>query len=115
VPLVMGVFGRPRNEISGVLAMLVGACVWGLRYAFETFWFAAPEETSYAKYPEFVLDALGGANGGWVANLGYAYSLIPADIQGLAMSFVGYYAGQYFFRHTPGHFDGDRLSEPEAS
>jgi len=114
VPLVMGVFSRPRNEICGVLAMLLGGGIWGLRYVFETFWYPVPEGFSYARYPEFVFDTLGGAGGGLIAQLGYWYAWIPSDIQGLVMSFVGYYIGQYCFRHTPGHFDGDIAPEPET-
>lgn len=115
VPLLMGVFSRPRNEICGLLAMLVGGAVWGLRYAYEFFWLVPPEDLSYARYPEFVFDKLGGSDGGILAHLGYWYSVIPADIQGLVMSFVGYYIGQYCFPHTPGHFDGDSSSEPSLS
>ena len=112
VPLLMGVFSRPRNEMCGLLAMLLGGVVWGLRYAFEIFWVVPPEDLSYARYPEFVFDKLGGTDGGILAQLGYWYSVIPSDIQGLAMSFVGYYIGQYCFPHTPGHFDGDAPKEP---
>lgn len=109
VPLAMGVFSRPRNEASGLLAMFLGVAVWGLRYAFETYWLPSPEGVSYANYPSFVYDSLGA---GLLSPIAYWYATIPADIQGLIMSFAGYYIGQYCFSHTPGHFDGDRPPEP---
>ncbi|MCU0706935.1 MAG: sodium:solute symporter family protein [Pirellula sp.] len=114
VPLLMGVFSRPRNEICGLLAMLIGGAVWGLRYAFEIFWYAPPEDLSYARYPDFVYSQLGGDTGGIVAQLGYLYALVPSDIQGLILSFVGYYIGQYCFRHTPGHFEAEPVSTESA-
>ncbi len=113
VPLLMGVFGRPRNEISGVLAMLVGGLVWCARYLFEVYWIPPSSESSYALYPEYVYETLQtSGQSEFVSGLTYAYAWVPADIQGLLLSFVGYFLGQYFFRHTRGHFDG--LTRPET-
>ncbi len=115
VPLAMGVFFKPRNEAAGFLPMVFGLLFWGLRYAFEELVFPLPAGQSYAFYPEYVHGAIGQ---GLVGTLLYWYSWIPADIQGLVMSFVAYFIGQWCFpasRHGTSEFGGELNDEALAA
>jgi Na+/proline symporter len=72
VPVVCGLYGRPRNQACCVLAMLGGFAVWLITYA---------NEVSGPPGP------------GTLA----ALRIIPSDFYGLAASMIGYAIGQWCF------------------
>ncbi|QDU63256.1 putative transporter [Planctomycetes bacterium Pan216] len=86
VPLVMGVYGKPRGELSAILAMLFGAVVW-FGWSLGQDLIAAPE----------MLDS--DQETGIVSRL----VAIPAALVGLASSFLGYVVGQAFHRRKDVH------------
>ena len=75
VPVVCGLYGRPRNQACCVLAMLGGFAVWLLAYANEL---------------------VGPPGPGLLADL----RIIPSDFYGLAASMIGYAIGQRFFAES---------------
>ncbi|NDH94964.1 MAG: hypothetical protein EBZ13_10645, partial [Planctomycetia bacterium] len=76
VPVVCGLYGRPRNQACCVLAMLGGFSVWLLAYANEL---------------------TGPPGPGLLADL----RLIPSDFYGLTASVIGYAIGQKCFAPRP--------------
>ena len=74
VPVVMGLYGKPRNQTSAILAMLFGFFIWLLTYANELM-----QESSTTE------------------NFLTQLTLIPSDFYGLGASFFGYFVGQKLF------------------
>ena len=87
VPVVCGLYGRPRNQACCVLAMLGGFAVWLLAHANEL---------------------VGPPGPGLLADL----RIIPSDFYGLAASMIGYAIGQRFFAESSG---SARLSAESSS
>jgi SSS family solute:Na+ symporter len=75
VPVVMGLYGRPRGSWSAVLSMLMGFGAWVTAFALEQ-----------------VAGGQGvdGAGGSWLGGI----TVVPADFWGLGFSLVGYLVGQ---------------------
>ncbi|MDA0809041.1 MAG: sodium:solute symporter family protein [Planctomycetota bacterium] len=71
IPVVMGLYGKPRSQTSAVLAMLFGFFTWLLTYANELMQKSATTETFLTQL-----------------------TLIPSDFYGLAASVSGYLIGQ---------------------
>ncbi len=101
VPLVMGIFGKPRGQLSGILPMVLGGSVWLLRFLFEEFYIEP--QGDLAHYPTLVFNTMiqSGYGSTW-SFLGKYYAEIPADIQGLVMSFAGYFIGQKILSNVVG-------------
>ncbi|MHC4877027.1 MAG: high affinity choline transporter 1 [Planctomycetota bacterium] len=94
VPVAMGIYGKPRGQLSAVLAMTLGFTAWFVRYLAESVLFAIPDETAetYATYSDFVaaefpIEALRSVVSTW------AY--IPEDFYGFGASLFGYFLGQW--------------------
>lgn len=93
IPLATGIYGKPRGEISAVLAMWFGFIVWLVRYAVEGLVYVMPDDSELEYH-----DWLAGA---WPAGsiMYHAvrwFGMIPADLLGLAASALGYYIGQWW-------------------
>ena len=94
VPLLFGLFGKPRGELPGLLAIVLGTSVWLGRYLFENAFMPVPEnlEIEYIDYiarrfsPERV--------GEFWSGVTYYFALVPAGLWGLAASFLAYFLGQ---------------------
>jgi hypothetical protein len=105
VPLAMGVFGKPLGQLSGLLPMLLGLTAWLLREGFQRFLVpisrleelqeSDPAQYADMLYPSFVESELGQSLFG---NLATYYASIPADIQGLVASILGYFIAQGLIR-----------------
>ena len=76
VPVVCGIYGRPKNQACCVLAMLFGFTVWSGTYANEVF---SPA------YPQFLLNM----------------QCIPSDFYGVTASMFGFWLGLRISRRTP--------------
>jgi SSS family solute:Na+ symporter len=74
IPVVTGLYGKPKSQMSGVLAMLLGFFTWLATYANELLQESASTEN-------FLADM----------------TLIPSDFYGLGASILGYFAGQILF------------------
>ncbi len=97
-PLVMGVFGKPRSELSGYLPMVVGGLVWLSRFLFERAVAPHPEGSDLA-YPTHVAQAF--AQAGYpspVTTAAWLFAEIPADILGLLASIAAYFVAQAIAR-----------------
>lgn len=70
VPVAMGIYGRPRGVLPGVLAMTAGFGTWLVTFV--------------------IGEVAGESPAGWAA----AVTTLPADFWGLAASILGYAAGQ---------------------
>lgn len=97
-PLVMGVFGKPRGELSGYLPMVVGGLVWLSRFLFERMVAPHPEGSDLA-YPTHVAQSFAQAGyPGPVTNAAWLFAEIPADILGLVASIAAYFLAQAITR-----------------
>lgn len=97
VPLLMGLYGRPKGQLCAVLAMSLGTATWLARYLLEEAFLQLPESAAEAgvEYANFVVQIYSVERIGSVpSSLLYWFALIPADISGLAASFLGYFLGQ---------------------
>lgn len=100
VPLFMGMFGKPRGELSAILSMSLGTVVWLARYIFEAR-VPLPDDVEldyhvFLQTQAYPVERVGGVLNWLVGWWGF----IPADLMGLGASFAGYYLGQIFAR-TP--------------
>ncbi|MDA0834106.1 MAG: sodium:solute symporter family protein [Planctomycetota bacterium] len=98
IPLAMGIYGKPRGEMSAVLAMWFGFVVWVIRYAIEGVVFVIPED-SPLEYQDWLASSWNA--GSFMYHSVRWFGMIPADLQGLAASLVGYYIGQWVCRKHP--------------
>ena len=99
IPLLMGLYGKPRGEMSGWLPMLLGGGTWFTRYAFETFLYAMPEAVAgTTSFPDYIAGQLSIEQVGSLLHwLAYGFAFIPADLIGLGASIVGYWIGQSYY------------------
>ena len=89
VPLLMGLYGKPKSELSGLLAILFGATIWLLRELMEGVFLPISDAAAGAglDYPQFVQNEHGG--------LLFAFAVFPSAISGVIASFLGYWIGQH--------------------
>jgi len=119
VPLVMGLWFRPRGEMSAILASLLGLVAWTIPIAFETLIAPMPAANSatgqpYADYHAFLAQAWGPDRvGSLVSSLVIGMNMISADILGTMASFGGYFLGQWIHRHQPAREPAARVPPPE--
>ena len=76
VPVLCGIYGRPKNQACCVLAMLFGCTAWSGTYANEVF---SPA------YPQFLLNM----------------QCIPSDFYGVTASIFGYGLGSWISQSAP--------------
>jgi SSS family solute:Na+ symporter len=74
VPLVMGIYSRPRGQLSAVLSMLCGFCAWLAAFGIEQFAAVVPAGVSATVAP------------------------VPAAFWGLGLGIVGYAMGEAWLR-----------------
>jgi len=88
VPLLMGLYGKPKSELSGVLAIVLGAVFWLLRELMEGMFLPITNAASNEglNYAEFIQNEHGGVL--------YLIAVFPSAICGVTASFVGYWIGQ---------------------
>ena len=77
VPVAMGIYGRPRGSLPGVLSMLMGFTAWIATFAIEHL------------------------DGSLPAALQAAITTVPSDFWGLGFSVVGYVLGQAILPPRP--------------
>lgn len=94
IPVAMGIYGKPRGQLSAVLAMTLGFAAWFVRFLTENVLFVMSDEAAetYATYSDFVaaefpVDSLRAVVSSW------AY--IPEDFYGVGASLLGYFIGQW--------------------
>lgn len=111
VPMVMAMYGKPRGELSALLSMSIGMIVWLVRYFYELS-VPLPEdlEMDYHVYLQTQIYPVERV-GNFVHGLVGIWGFIPADLLGLAASFVGYFLGQFFARTPLEQTAGERDHE----
>jgi SSS family solute:Na+ symporter len=89
VPLLMGLYGKPKSEFSGILAILFGSSVWLLRELMEGVFLPMPLDAVNAgmHYSEFLRHSKYG-------NLLFSFAVVPSAVSGVLASFIGYCVGQ---------------------
>jgi len=99
VPLVFGLYGRPRGELSALLAMALGAGVWAAREAMEFIGVAPTDAVSGGSVTLAERIVAGQVNGlfGWLV---YLFALLPSAISGTALSLAGYWLGSWWSRRS---------------
>lgn len=97
IPVAMGIYGRPRGELSAVLAMTFGFTAWALRFVTEKVLLPIPGELNekYDYYNEFLADhfpieGLRAAASSW--------AVIPEDFYGFGFCLFGYLLGQQILK-----------------
>lgn len=99
VPLLMGLYGKPRGQLSAILAMAMGTSVWLSRFLMEEIFLRLPPAVQDMDYVDYIAQTYSPERIGTVAHsLLYAFTVIPADLSGLAVSFAGYFLGQWILR-----------------
>jgi Na+/proline symporter len=108
VPLVVGLFGKPRGETAAILAMVLGTVVWLARELMEGVLLTQPDSGPAAgiSYWEHVA-ALYPAErvGGVTSSLIYGFALLPSAVSGTAASVIGYVAGDLLSRSAAEEVD----------
>lgn len=91
VPFVAGLWGKPRGELSAILAALVGLGYFALRHISEMIVVADGK----VEYAEMIRALAGPAQlGPGIGHAAYAMALVPAELYGLGGSVLGYLIGQ---------------------
>ena len=95
VPLVMAMYGKPKGQLPAILAMSLGTGMWAIRFLFEEVYAPLPDdsELDYDVYLQTVLYAPEQV-GPLLSRLAGIWGLIPANLLGFGMSFLGYFIGQ---------------------
>jgi len=96
VPLVVGLYGKPRGETAAILAMVLGTIVWLARELMEGVLLAQPDSGLAAgvSYPEYVAGLYPAEHVGSVASpLIFGFALLPSAVSGIVASVIGYVAG----------------------
>ncbi|MFN0195204.1 MAG: sodium:solute symporter family protein [Planctomycetaceae bacterium] len=101
IPLAMGIYGKPRGEMSGVLSMVLGFIFWITRYAVEKMIYSLPEgsELDYHDYLASLCPVE--TAGAFLHQCVLWYGVIPADLQGMFASLLGYFLGQWICGRPP--------------
>lgn len=105
VPLVLGLYGRPRGELPAILAMALGAAVWLGREVFEGLLLPMPDEVAAVgtAYAEYIRTAHPPEEAGrFASGLLYGFALLPSAVSGTAASLLGYLFGQEFAKRRGG-------------
>jgi len=98
VPMWLGLYGRPKHQLSAILPMVLGIGFFLLRWLPENVFLAQPEEFV------FPAGAAGENYGDYLATLYPAYGgilrdlcTIPADIYGVGAAILGYMFAQWLY------------------
>jgi Na+/proline symporter len=102
VPLAMGIYGKPRGQLSATLSMTLGAGFWLARFLFEKVVCRMPAD-SPLDYAALVAHELAPERVGIFGSAAaYYFALVPADLYGIAAALVGYFAGQWIISRRGG-------------
>ena len=99
IPVAMGIYGKPRGELSAVLAMTLGAAAWAIRFLTENVFLPIPQEIA-ALHPDpsdkydyyeylaeaFPVESLRTAASYW--------AVVPDKFYGFGFCVAGYLIGQ---------------------
>ncbi|MEZ6056627.1 MAG: sodium:solute symporter family protein [Planctomycetaceae bacterium] len=102
VPLLMGLFGRPRGQLPAILAMIFGISLWLARELMEGLLLPMPEEfeDQFSFYADYVHAKH--LTGSTVRDsFLYTFALFPSAILGITASFIGYFVGQKLNADVP--------------
>lgn len=97
VPFVAGLWGKPRGQLSAILAALVGLGYFAMRQISEII-VVGDGDVGYAE----IIRALAGPAqlGPGIGHAAYAMALVPAELYGLGGSVLGYLIGQWILRQN---------------
>lgn len=99
IPIVMGLYARPRSEWCAVLAMVLGLGFFLARLLPEEFLFTVPEKGPLAglEYGDFLKARFEGKTGAILKDL----ATIPAEFYGVGAALASYGVCQWIFRGRP--------------
>lgn len=102
VPLLMGLFGKPRGQLPAILSMVFGISLWLMRELMEGLILPMPEELSeqFSFYADYV-EAKHLTGSTIRDSLLYTFALFPSAILGISASFIGYFLGQKLNANVP--------------
>ena len=94
IPVVTGLYGKPRGQLPALLAMSFGFVTWLVRFSFEAVLFVMPDESAlhYHDYvaAEFPVEGL--------RSLLSLWTTVPADFYGFGFCIAGYFLGQMILK-----------------
>jgi solute:Na+ symporter, SSS family len=97
IPVAMGIYGKPRGELSAVLAMSFGFTAWAIRFLTEQVFLPMPEHL--ADTYEYYHDYLGAAFPVESLRTAASYvAVIPEDFYGFGFCVFGYLLGQQILK-----------------
>jgi len=92
VPFAMGMWGKPRGELSAILAAIGGLGYYALRNISELIVVGGGD----VEYSEIIQTLAGPAQlGPGIGHAAYGMALVPAELYGLGGSLLGYLIGQW--------------------
>lgn len=98
VPMLMGLYGKPRGELPAVLSMALGASGYLVRFFFEELIVPMSHEAELAglDYAEFIRNQFPAERvGQFGSDILYWFATLPDDLIGLSLSIAGYFLGQW--------------------
>jgi solute:Na+ symporter, SSS family len=97
IPVAMGIYGKPRGELTAILAMTFGFAAWSIRFVTEKVLLPIPGNLAdkYEYYNEYLADhfpieRLRTAASNW--------AVIPEDFYGFGCCVIGYLLGQWILK-----------------
>ncbi len=97
IPVAMGIYGKPRGELSAILAMTFGFAAWSIRFLTEKVLLPIPDELAenYQHYCDYLADhfpieSLRTAASNW--------AVVPEDFYGFGCCVIGYLLGQWILK-----------------
>lgn len=93
VPMVVGMFGRPRGEPAAIAAMIAGFLVWVARESTERFFLPISDaaEAAGTPYADFISQTHAAGLAEPFATLLHGFALFPSAISGTAASAAAYF------------------------
>lgn len=91
VPVVGAIYGKPRGELSALLATSFGFATWIVGYLVQNVFFLPPNGFG-GLYHEYIGSLLAP---GWLQTIVTNWAKVPLSMSGLALSLFGYFLGQY--------------------
>jgi len=97
IPVAMGIYGKPRGELSAILAMIFGFAAWSIRFVTEKIVLPVPDEfaAEYEYYSEFLADHFPIETLRPVAS---SWAVVPEDFYGFGFCVLGYVLGQQILK-----------------
>lgn len=92
VPMVAGLYGRPRSEYSAIFAQILGFAAFLVRFLAEEWWYRVPDELR-AQGVTLIQHAMNQSSPEW-AGVVKDLLTVPPALYGLAASITGYFLAQ---------------------